>query len=349
MSGLRISINTRRVEGPFGGGNRFGNDLEDRLAARGHTVWRHFDADADLVLLASSENELSITSFPRGAVRDARVLGWDGVVVHRVNTADEPRGMDAGINRAVLKTNRLADHTVFVSGFVRDLFLRHGMEDGPHTIITNGADAAVFRPDGVSRWDGTAPLRVVTHHWSPNYLKGFDIYERLDQLLRRAEYRSRFEFSCIGNVPLGVELANTRVVEPLEGPALAAELKRHHLYLTAARHEPGPNHVVEAMACGLPVLYLESGALPEYCAGRGLGFQLWDFERRLEQAREDYDRLIRPDAGPPPGADEVADRYEALFRRLVAERPAAARRAGVRARLGALYRQARRRLGDGRP
>lgn len=119
-------------------------------------------------------------------------------------------------------------------------------------------------------------------------MKGFDIYERLDQLLGTAPFKDLFEFIFIGNVPVGVAFQKARVIPLLHGLVLAQALRQHHIYVTAARHEPGGNHYIEAMRCGLPVLYLRSGSLPEYCASYGVEFTLVHFEERLLEMCERY-------------------------------------------------------------
>ncbi|MFC1545024.1 hypothetical protein ACFL4X_02560, partial [Gemmatimonadota bacterium] len=205
-------------------------------------------------------------------------------VIQRINTADEPRGRDLGINRAVLRANQVAGHSVFVSHFVGKLFENHGYDrQKPHCVIHTGADGEIFYPLGRAETHPGEPLKIVTHHWSDNVLKGFDIYERLDRLLGRAEYSKTLEFTLIGNWPLGVEFQNSRLLPPMSGADLAAELKRHHFYLTGARCEPAGNHYIEAMSCGLPVLFLESGSSAEYCSEYGgVGYDLADFEDKLK-------------------------------------------------------------------
>ena len=48
----------------------------------------------------------------------------------------------------------------------------------------------------------------------------------------------------------------------MSGHELADTIKGNHLYLTASINEPSGNHHIEALQCGLPILYLESGAPP---------------------------------------------------------------------------------------
>ena len=47
-----------------------------------------------------------------------------------------------------------------------------------------------------------------------------------------------------------LELKNTNIIEPLSG-ILAAELKKHNIYVTGSLNEPSGNHHIEAAQCGL--------------------------------------------------------------------------------------------------
>ena len=74
--------------------------------------------------------------------------------------------------------------------------------------------------------------------------KGFDIYKEFDDLLSESNYQN-LEFSYIGNVPSEVNFVNTTVIEPLSGIALANEIKKNNIYLTASINEPSGNHHIE--------------------------------------------------------------------------------------------------------
>ena len=44
-------------------------------------------------------------------------------------------------------------------------------------------------------------------------------------------------------------------------------------------NEPGGNHQNEAINCGLPVLYKDSGCMKEYCDGFGICFDEINLEK----------------------------------------------------------------------
>ena len=60
----------------------------------------------------------------------------------------------------------------------------------------------VFHPKGGVIWNKQEPFRLVTHHWSSNFLKGFDVYQRLDEMLGIDPWRGRFEFTYVGSCRL---------------------------------------------------------------------------------------------------------------------------------------------------
>ena len=41
------------------------------------------------------------------------------------------------------------------------------------------------------------PLKIVTHHWSNNINKGFDIYKYLDDLLDNKRWKKRIRFTIL--------------------------------------------------------------------------------------------------------------------------------------------------------
>jgi hypothetical protein len=145
-------------------------------------------------------------------------------------------------------------------------------------------------------------------------MKGFDVYARLDAMLGEAPWQGRAEFTYIGNLPQGFAFTETRHVPPLDGPALASELRRHHVYLSASINEPGGMHHIEGALSGLPVLYRKSGALPEYCGDFGEGFTgPGDFPAALEAMAGNYPRWHERLAAYPHTADRMCGAYLGLF------------------------------------
>jgi glycosyltransferase involved in cell wall biosynthesis len=317
----KISFNTRHIEGPYGGGNQFASALQAYLEAHGHRVYRELVPGLDAILILTAKYSPQTMTYAPAKIADYLQTSPNTVVLHRINTCDEPRGANLGDNEAILAANQFADYTVFVSDFVKRVFIKHGYAaNKPHGVILNASDPAIFNPEGRVKWHSGEKMRIVTHHWSTNYMKGFDIYERLDLLLAQSPYREMFEFTYIGNRSISVDFKHVRVVPPLQGHELAAALKKQHLYLTAARHEPGGNHYIEAVQCGLPVLYLQSGSLDEYCGDFGLGFNLVNFEEKLHAIHAQYAELYDRATAAPHTSDRMGAAYLTVLNQLIEER-----------------------------
>lgn len=317
---MRVAIGYHLETGPWGGGNRFVAALTEGLRAVGHEVGFHLDADdIDVILMMDPRARSPNFTFTAGpilrylALRNPRAL-----VVHRINECDERKGTRT-MNFRLRLANYCADHTVFIGSWLERLSVWR--RESEWSVALNGADTRIFNPGGHVVWNGKEPLRLVTHHWGGNWMKGFDVYERLDRMLETPEWRDRLAFSYIGNLPAGFSFRNTRLLAPLDGEALAAELRAHHVYLTASICEPAGMHHIEGALCGLPLLYRESGALPEYCGGFGESFTgPEDFVPALTRMIESYTDWQGKMHLYDNTAEKMVGRFIGLFEDLLARR-----------------------------
>lgn len=316
---MKVAIGYHVQEGPWGGGNQFARSLAEALRNRGDTVYFDLaEPDIDLILLTDPRARSSTVSFGAGAIlRYLLLRNPRAVVVQRVNECDE-RKDTRHMNGMLKRANYCADHTVFIASWLKGLDVwRHEV---PCSVILNGADARIFNSRSYQRWDGRQPLRLVTHHWGGNRMKGFDVYEKLDLMLGLDEWKGRIEFTYVGNVPAGFSFINARYLPPLQGEALARELSSHHVYLTASMNEPAGMHHIEGAMCGLPLIYRHSGALPEYCNGFGIGFDDHGFLPALQQMLGQYPNHADQMASYSRTAENMCGEYIALFDRMLMQR-----------------------------
>jgi hypothetical protein len=316
---VKIAIGQRIQSGPWGGGNRFAAALAGAIEGRGDkVVFDLRDGDVDIIVLTDPRARNPAATFTAGAV--LRTLMWRNpraLVVHRINECDERKGTRT-MNARLRLANHCADHTVFIGAWLADLDV---WRRGPSTVIHNGADPNIFNADGHSPWDGKEPLRLVTHHWGGHWLKGFDVYERLDAMLATDTWKNRIAFTYVGNLPAGFSFNAAHHLAPLGGGELAAELRRHHVYLTASVNEPAGMHHIEGALCGLPLLYRLSGALPEYCGGFGESFEGPEtFEAALSSMIEAYPRWREKLVAYPNTSAKMCSAYLDLFDGMMASR-----------------------------
>lgn len=315
---MKISIGSKIIEGPWGGGNLFVKNLSEYLIKNNHEViYDLSEPDIDLILLTDPRNRKeSSSSFNHLEINRYKDYVNNGVkVVQRINECDERKGTE-NINTFYLEASNSADQVVFVSSWMESIYLNLGMDKNKTSVILSGSNSAIFNETNASYLNKSEKIKLFTHHWSSHRNKGFDVYEYINSLLSTDKWKNRLEFTYVGNVLPEYKLDNTNVLKPLAGIELATEIKKHHIYVTASINEPSGNHHIEAAQCGLPILYKDSGGIPEYCTGFGVKFDN-NFEEKLEEIVNNYDDIKKVMINYPFNADKMCEEYLMLFNSLV--------------------------------
>ena len=183
----------------------------------------------------------------------------------------------ANLTLAMIRRH-LATAVVYQSRFAKGWWERmYGETRLPNRVIYNGVDLDRFTPQGEHQRP-TDRLRVLMVEGSlgGGYEWGLGVAVQFLQELSalQGEWGKRYpqglEFMVVGQVAEAVRRAWDRSrgvqihwrgrVAPAEIPFL--DRSAHFLYSSDV-HPACPNAVIEALACGLPVLAFETGALPE--------------------------------------------------------------------------------------
>ena len=317
---MKISLGMNLQSGPWGGGNQFGHSLSSYLQEKGWSVFFNLrEPDLDIIVLTEPRSNLTSSAYSYEQIMDyLRYRNDKAIVVHRINECDE-RKKTRHVNELLMEANKCADHTVFISSFLQDIFIKQGLKSAS-SIILNGGKPEIFYGAYGEKKPGIGPTKIVTHHWGANWLKGFDIYDQLDQMLSQNKWRDLISFTYIGQLPQNFNFNNAKYIEPLSGIELADELRRHHVYLTASRNEPAGMHHIEGALCSLPLLYIESGALPEYCNGFGISFTPNNFIDKLKEMIDNYGYWVDKMPNYPHTAEKMCDEYYTLFKNLIENR-----------------------------
>lgn len=351
-TGLRARLFGRRArpgEGPrvFYGGARAG-DAGGPLVKVSRLQTRFPEAPGRFNLVYS----LSNAPYLGAGALDA--LCARGVaLVHNQNGVFYP-GWFAGDwkaqNARMAEAYHRADHVFWQSDFCRccaDEFL--GPRDGPGEVLFNAVDTARFSPGAPRLRSGLFTFLLT------GKIQGHLAYRLEDSIAGLARARAsgtecRLLIAGILDEPAtaAARAAATRCgVEAyvfFQGPYTqdtAPELYRSaDAYIMTKHADPCPNTVIEAMSCGLPVVYVSSGGVPELVGGEaGAGVP----------AGDDWERLVRPEpealgaamtrvaanrdamsaaargrAEAQFGLEAWLDRHDSVFRRLVGERTSGA-------------------------
>lgn len=196
--------------------------------------------------------------------------------VHRRTRTGLRHFLRAEVNNWILSTIRgMADQVIYQSEFSRDWWSRvHGETKCRGQVIYNGVDLEEFTPLGA----GSPPrdqirILMVEGHLGGGYEGGLRSAVQMAQLLDQRSQR-KTELMVVGQVPeslqkihnsSGVDIFWRGVVKREEIPAID---RTAHLLYSSDVNAACPNSVVEALACGLPVISYDTGALPELVTGQ---------------------------------------------------------------------------------
>ena len=249
---MKVLVNRKPVEGPWGGGNLFVKELVTGLEKNNHQITYAMDDDVDCIFLMDPRPDSGCPGIQDflNKYKNKRTP-----IIHRVNECDSRKNTEH-MDNLLLQCSQLVHETVFVSRWMQDYFLKKGWVCRNIQYIHNGVDKELFKPRG--KKSEKIPS-VVAHHWSNNLLKGFDAYEFLDYLAGKG----KIEFTYIGR-HRGTFL-NTNVIKPISGKYLGEKLSLHDVYISGSRFDPGPNHVLEALSSGLPTyVHRDGGGAVEF-------------------------------------------------------------------------------------
>ena len=315
---MKISIGYKEIIGPWGGGNNFRINLSEYINKKGFEVTNNLNEnDLDIILLTETRlSSYSASYTHREIYFYKKLVNPNVIVIHRINECDERKNTNF-INKLLKKGNRLADHTIFVSNWLKNIHLPKGIGKNKSSVILSGANKNIFNNKDKREWKKNEKLKIVTHHWGNDWNKGFEIYSKLDSLIGKDKNFEFVEFTYIGNLPKNFVFKNSKHIKPLSGIELASELKEHNLYLTASLNEPSGNHHIEAAQCGLPLLFINSGGIVEYCKEYGLMFENNNFEEKLIYMVNNYEEYFNRVQEYDLSSEKTNQEFFQLFNNLI--------------------------------
>ena len=101
----------------------------------------------------------------------------------------------------------------------------------------------------------------------------------------------------------------------MSGEELAQEISKHDIYLTASKEEAGANHILEAMACGLPVIYHDQGgSINEYVGNKGISFTSnSDLIAKINEVLSNFDLYKKRNIEYNDSIDQTIQEYYELI------------------------------------
>jgi len=283
---MKFFINRDIIEGPYGGGMNFVRAFLTLAPKLDVTVGTRLNQKYDAILLMDprpdEHNPVGIKE-----VMNYKIMFPKVKVFQRVNECDA-RKQTTGVDQMLHACGKQNDFTFFVSDWMRDYHQKRSWPCQNTQVIYNGVDKSIFNSSGAKLANGKT--NIVTHHWSDNPYKGEDVHVWLDGFVQR---NSEFSYTYIGRTL--ASLPNSKIIEPLHGKALGDELKKYDVYITGTVCDPGPNHVIEAIASGIPTYaHQRGGGAVEFVGPEHVYENEVKLEEFLRIAKQEPNKWVTP-------------------------------------------------------
>ncbi len=263
-----------RVEGR-GGVTSFRLKFENGVRARGVDVTYNLREPAEAVLVLAGTRHLFALS--RARRRGARIVQrLDGINwVHRARWAGlryTVRAIYGNANISFIRS-RLADQVIYQSQFIE-----HWWRDWyrpvtvPASVILNGVDLTRYTPQGLHERP-TSHYRLLVVEGSMAGAQNAGLIHAA-QLAEALSKKFRIELTIVGHIDERSKnmfreqtAFRIRFMDTITREQIPWMMRSSHLLFSAEVNPPCPNSVIEALACGLPVVGFYTGSLPEIVQG----------------------------------------------------------------------------------
>lgn len=265
-----IAINMKPKRTSWGGGNQFVNLLASFLKRRGFDVTYEITSKTKIAIIIDPRTNLDSIQFGEKELQHAKQK-QNIKVIHRVNECDK-RKESVFMDKILKEVNSVADHTIFISEWLKDYFKCDWNLSENYSVIPNAADSKIFYPQYDCLHKKNKAFTIVTHHWSNNWMKGFKHYQLLDKYIDDGKLPDT-NFIIIGRWPEDIKWKSAITIPPCNGTKLANILRTCNLYITGSLWEPCGMHHIEGAQCGLPLLYhQDGGGIVEFGKKYGVSF-----------------------------------------------------------------------------
>ena len=273
---IKVHVYYQTTLRPWGGVNSFLRAFIAAGEAAGLEFTARLDQKCDIVLLSGPyRDRMHFVDLPAlSRLQDygspyllARwIVKRPRKIVYRCDGfRDEYAGLSGdpadGVQKKLLA---MADMVIFQNEFCLNSARRPhiGFSADQYRIIYNGVDQDIFRYQN-SFWNRRRPLRVCAANWSSNPRKGYAYIADFSEL-------PGVTVDFCGRWMDSIPSKNVNISAPLPNHQLAPFYQAHDALLHPAQFDPSPNVCLEAVSCGLPIIYHATSGIREVAGDCGI-------------------------------------------------------------------------------
>jgi len=292
---VKVHILFEFQQGPWGGGNQFLKSLKKYLNSI--DAYDENIKSAQIILFNSHQCISKVAKVKFNHPEKTFIHRIDGPIRLYSRTNDKRDNIVFAANKY------LADATIFQSNWSQQQNKRLGLPQKVfETVISNAPEPTIFNRYENKSFSTDRKTRLIATSWSPNWRKGFDVYQWLDENLDFSNY----EMAFVGKSP--IQFKNIEIISPLSSKDLAKKLKENDIFIFASPIEACSNSLLEALHCGLPAIGPNQSSTPELIGRGGETFsEPNEIPVLLEKIKKNYHKYQADISNP--SIEDIGKRY----------------------------------------
>lgn len=241
---MRLFIDYKITDEPWGGINTFFKNFIECSENYSDVITLVNDYRlADVILFGANSRGIKTKISADDIIRYGNSKA---IVIHRLD------GLRKGFDSFVKATEAYVDGYVFQS--------KKGLEDynfikKPSALIHNGVNQDRFSVKSTT-WGGDRELKCLFVSWSDSLDKGFIEYANIST-------GCDIECTFVGRWRNSVDSKFVKLIEPKENNILPSIYRDYDVLIFPSKLESCSNVVLEALSCGLPIVYYRDSGVEE--------------------------------------------------------------------------------------
>lgn len=258
----------------------------------GHSLATRLDEPYDLLLISGC-HQSSTVCIDLAEIRTIKERPQNAPLICWRPSSWNPLsggGIVNEMDRLQWEVLRLSDYQIFPHQDYLARVRRFGFQTSNYAVIPNGADQNHFNHLYRKFWDGRRKIKIIS---CPTSVSSIVECETIALCSLNPEVECLFT----GQWNSQVDPRNVKLLPPMRQEELARLYKSADVFLHAAQDDLCPDAILEALSCGFPVIYHNSGAAPDIVAA--YGFSLPEtltsvsINEMLHQLTSQYGKLIQ--------------------------------------------------------
>jgi len=271
----------------MGGPSVFAKNFVEECMRRGHKIVYDIQKDCDCALIVSTTNEDVFHKCQKHNIKT--VLRLDGFYIPEYWDNRDGRNMTAdkiAVNNIMRKDLKRYDEIIFQSHWSKEMFDRWlGERKDRYSVIYNGVNTAKFKPNA-NKVDRTVlMLGSLRHQYMTDTFFGAFRTCRENKISLSWLLAGTMDAACKKGYQKHAHFPNVKYLGPCNNEKLPAVYNKASLFLHPRAGDSCPNVVLEAMACGLPVVCGSWGGAAELVGNSGgavANIDRWAYGRKYE-------------------------------------------------------------------